>query len=148
MTTLTPEQLDALERGLAGVTRGPWHPGHFGRPDHPCDCRSIVAEGYAGSIAEINVKNDLPISEGGNDAPPPLEAAANMRHIARCDPQTIAELVRLARIGIAYEQAAERTRSLVAWLESDEARNLGVSPKLREAYLKYIAFSADGGGNG
>lgn len=46
------------------------HGGHFGNPDHPCDCRYILDEKHMGSIAEISVHNGIAsIEEGGNDSP-------------------------------------------------------------------------------
>lgn len=63
-------------------TKGPWYPGHLGS-DSSCQCRSIVDDGkYMGAIASVHVGNGLPIGEGGNDAPPADEAAANMKLIA------------------------------------------------------------------
>ena len=67
---------------LAGWTPGPWYPGHLCRDDHACNCPYVLSEGYAGAICEVSVNNDLPISEGGNDAPPLAEAKANQRLIA------------------------------------------------------------------
>lgn len=63
-------------------TPGPWNAGHLGRPDISCECRYILSEGYAGSIAEVSVGNGKPVGDGGNDAPPYDEAVANMRLIA------------------------------------------------------------------
>lgn len=63
-------------------TPGPWHAGHMVDDSHPCECRSVVSEHYAGGICEIDVDNGLSIEDGGNDAPPLEEAKANCTLIA------------------------------------------------------------------
>lgn len=63
-------------------TPGPWIAGHMTDPEHSCNCRSILAGGYAGSIATIDVDNGKRIVDGGNDSPPLEEAIANARLIA------------------------------------------------------------------
>jgi hypothetical protein len=63
-------------------TPGPWWPGHFVDDTIACDCHSILSEGYAGAVAVMCIGNGLPISDGGNDAPPLQEAKANARLIA------------------------------------------------------------------
>jgi len=94
--------LEELVAGLEGVTPGEWYPGHLGT-DSTCQCRSIVDDGrYMGAIATVHVDNGLPVGEGGNDAPPADEAAANMRHIARCSPDRI----RAIAAYVATERAA------------------------------------------
>ena len=65
-------------------TPEPWRKPHICDATHSCECRSILSERYAGSIAEITVDNGLLISEGGNDAPPREEAAANAARIVDC----------------------------------------------------------------
>jgi len=67
---------------MSAHTAGPWYPGHFGREDMTCQCRTILSEVGVGGICTILVDNGLPISEGGNDAPPKAEAVANMHLIA------------------------------------------------------------------
>lgn len=62
-------------------TPGPWLSGHLGS-DSKCQCQSILAEGYMGCIATVEVDNGRPVSDGGNDAPPLEEAVANMHLIA------------------------------------------------------------------
>lgn len=86
------ELIAEIEAGLEGVTPGPWEAGHFGT-DSKCQCTSVVCDGYAGAIAHVAVSDGLKIGEGGNDCPPKTEAAANMRHIARCHPGNIAALI-------------------------------------------------------
>lgn len=66
---------------MNSFTPGPWHPGHFGG-DGTCQCKSVVSEGYAGSVCTISVDNGLRIGEGGNDSPPRDEAIANMHLIS------------------------------------------------------------------
>lgn len=67
-------------------TDGPWYPGHLGDETIKCECRSIVSETCMGGVAEVFVDNGLPISDGGNDAPPREEAIANM-HLISTAPQ-------------------------------------------------------------
>lgn len=106
---MTSALLQQIVRGLDGVTAGPWYPGHLGS-DSTCQCRSIVDDGtYMGAIASVHVGNGLPIGEGGNDAPPAEEAAANMRHIARCSPDTMREIAAYVRETEARATAAEAT---------------------------------------
>lgn len=62
-------------------TPGPWIAGHLGS-DRKCQCSSILAEGYMGCIATVEVDNGRAVSDGGNDAPPLEEAVANMHLIA------------------------------------------------------------------
>ena len=66
---------DELERLMREATARPWIPGHHTNPDHPCNCRSILAEGYFGSIATVNQSLTRDIEDG--DCPPPEEAIAN-----------------------------------------------------------------------
>lgn len=77
---ITPERLDEIERGLVGVTPGPY----------------IVSRDERKWIDTLG-----PISENGwRD-----NRDADASHFARMDPQTVAELVRLARIGMEREAA-------------------------------------------
>ena len=76
-------------------TPGPWHAGHFADDMHPCNCTSILADGYMGSIAQITVGNGKPLSQGGNDAPLDEEAKANLRLIAAA-PELFAALSAIA----------------------------------------------------
>ena len=116
--------IEAIEKAMEGVTPGQWYPGHLGT-DSTCQCRSIVDEGiYMGAIATVHVDNGLPIVEGGNDAPPAEEAAANMRYIAACNPVAISELLALARQAEALQREnAELRKKLEAcdwyWPEDD-----------------------------
>jgi hypothetical protein len=76
----------------AKFSSGPWDPGHLGRTDMKCQCRSICNGGYAGGIASVVVGNGLPIGEGGNDGPPLEEAIANM-HLISAAPDMYEALV-------------------------------------------------------
>ncbi len=87
-------------------TKGPWIAGHHTNPDIKCKCRTILSEGYAGGIATIEQRIDLPIGEGGNDAPPEQEAIANARLIA------------------AAPELAEALMPFVKYLKAREARPL------------------------
>ena len=74
-------------------TPGPWHAtNHFADDAMSCNCAYVLSEGYAGSICDISVGNGLAISDGGNDAPPRDEAAANARLIAAA-PDLLAALL-------------------------------------------------------
>lgn len=72
-------------------TPGPWTVPHFADPDCKCKCAYVLCEKYAGSICEIDIGNEKPISEGGNDAPPLEEAKANAYLIAHA-PDMLATL--------------------------------------------------------
>jgi len=111
---LTDEQIAAIRDGCEGATSGPWHPGHLGEPGR-CQCTSILSEtGIMGAVASVHVDNGLKISDGGNDAPPKDQAAANMRHIARCDPNTIRTLA----------TEVLETRALLASLDVDRLEEI------------------------
>jgi hypothetical protein len=77
--TITTEQLDALEAGLEGVTPGPWKQGASQRDQ------------------VLRVQTTPLLIAGTIDAP---DAA----HIARCDPDTIRELIRGYRLGLEAER--------------------------------------------
>jgi hypothetical protein len=62
-------------------TPGPWYPGHLGSAS-TCQCTSVVADGYFGSICQVSTNNGKAVGDGGNDAPPRDEAIANMHLIA------------------------------------------------------------------
>lgn len=87
-------------------TPGPWHPGHLGS-DSKCQCANVCDEGYAGGICTIHVDNGLPIIEGGNDAPPPEEAIANMHAIAA--------------VPAMYAALDRQIRNIEHWMETGEA---------------------------
>lgn len=75
-------------------TPGPWMVPHFANDDVGCGCASVLAEQYMGAVAEVFIKVDLPLGEGGNDCPPLEEAKANARLIAAA-PELLAALVAL-----------------------------------------------------
>ncbi len=101
-------KLDAIEVGLEGVTSGPWAfvPHYFS--DGSIKRRSVCVE--RSKYDWIDLIGDL------NNAP---DAA----HIARLDPDTVRELVRLARIGVDAPaiRAAERER-IALWHAAEERR--------------------------
>lgn len=88
-------------------TSGPWYPGHLGDDSHPCNCRSVVSEGYAGGICSVNVGNGLPVGEGGNDAPPLEQAVANMHAIAA--------------VPLMFHAIQRQIENIEHWLETGEA---------------------------
>jgi hypothetical protein len=90
MTDLTLDRLEQIECGCEGVTPGPWtwgaqwlakRIGNSGR----------VAEDYM-HLAQVPL-NDYDSPRWNTDA----------AHIANCDPDTIRELIRLAKLGLAQE---------------------------------------------
>jgi hypothetical protein len=112
------ETIELIAKAMEGVTPGPWHPGHLGT-DSTCQCRSIVDEGiYMGAIATVHVDNGLPIGEGGNDAPPAEEAAANMRYIAACSPDRMREVLAAAREAEALKREIAEKDVRIAALEA------------------------------
>lgn len=79
-------------------TPGPWFAtNHFANDATPCNCAYVLSEGYAGSICDISVGNGLAIGDGGNDAPPRDEAAANALLIAAA-PDMLADLIEAERM--------------------------------------------------
>lgn len=92
--------LARLEELAKKATPGPWFGPHLGDQDSKCQCASIVDEGYAGGICSVHVGNGLLVGEGGNDAPPPVEAAANGRFITACNPKEILDLISLVRTAL------------------------------------------------
>ena len=101
-------KLDEIEKGLEGVTEGPWayRPELFddwgivrSAPDEEGRKRIVAAVRmpYV-TTAEANAHRNA-----GTD--PWQKSAA---HIARMDPTTVRELVRLARIGMDLEQGREQ----------------------------------------
>jgi hypothetical protein len=93
MPTLTDRELEELKALAQAATPGPWHAGHLCRDDLECNCPYVLDEGHAGGIATVHVTNNLPISEGGNDAPSLEEAKANQRFIATFNPEMILALL-------------------------------------------------------
>ena len=78
--SITPEKLDEIECGLEGVTPGPWE----------------AEKGGRGSWIKGSTSEWAAMGCGDTDA----SADANSEHIARMDPATVRELVRLARVGM------------------------------------------------
>jgi hypothetical protein len=79
---MTLDDIAALRTLLERASHLPWHPPHYGDDSCKCDCKSGVNQGYAGAIYTIHTDNGLRIRDGGNDAPPAHEAAANGQLIA------------------------------------------------------------------
>lgn len=79
-----------------------------------------------GAIATVHVDNGLPVGEGGNDAPPADEAAANMRYIAAFNPQVAialldrAQAVEARSTALEAERDAEKARADAAEAERDK----------------------------
>ena len=89
---ITLAQLSEIESGCEGVTPGPWRGGHR------CD----------GWLTAPNP--DIPTKRCGIGE---IYARIDASHIARLDPATVRELVRLARIGLASE--SKSVPSFDAW---------------------------------
>lgn len=79
---LTDEQLQEIEARANAATPGPWFEPHISDDNCKCNCRSIVNEGYCGSVATVSLDNGNRVGDGGNDSPPLEEAKANGRFIA------------------------------------------------------------------
>jgi hypothetical protein len=73
----------------------------------------VVDEGYAGGICTIHVGNGLPISEGGNDAPPLEEAIANARAIAAV-PKLVKALEAVLDPNVEFQDAHRLAREALA----------------------------------
>lgn len=116
-------------------TPGPWLCGHFADDAHSYNCTSILAEGYMGSIAQVTVGNGLPISQGGNDAPPLEEAKANGRLIAAapemlaCLKEAVAVTERDLQIG---GRLSDQGRASFQRAKDIIARAEGTAPEQRE----------------
>lgn len=121
----TSDNIAAISKALEGVTPGPWYPGHLGT-DSTCQCRSIVDDGgYTGAIATVHVDNGLAVGDGGNDAPPAEEAAANMRYIAACNPVAISALLAEARKAEAMQQEIAELREALRPFASVAEHDIG-----------------------
>jgi hypothetical protein len=100
MTDIT-RKLDEIEAGLEGVTPGPWEP-------FICDDGKQWS-GWPLSIEAWSIADKSIVRPGGfypyewDAKTSQHEACANASHIARLDPDTVRELVRLARIGAETE---------------------------------------------
>ena len=79
MTDITAK-LDAIEAGLKGVTPGPWN----------------VEPRNRSKNFSVAFRPELKVCQTFGDS---VAAEADAAHIARLDPNTVRELVRLARIG-------------------------------------------------
>ena len=78
------EALEELIRLAEGMPKGTLHEPHICCDDVNCDCTSILAEnGYMGGVCTMCIGNDLPVGEGGNDAPTKEEAAAYARFFVK-----------------------------------------------------------------
>jgi hypothetical protein len=78
-------------------TPGPWTVPHLAQDDCECNCASVLADGYFGSVATISVDNGKRVGEGGNDSPPLEEAKANARLIAAA-PELLSTMREVLRI--------------------------------------------------
>lgn len=113
--TITHELLDEIERGLDGVPPGPW--------------KSFAGCGYGVWAEHGPNATAICLPYGPRRSPQkPIVGA----HIARLDPQTVGELVRLARIGLeagdhdlaaaAYLHGAADLKAAIARAEAAEKR--------------------------
>lgn len=130
------ERIELISTAMEGVTPGPWYPGHLGT-DSTCQCRSIVDDGgYMGAIATVHVDNGLAVGDGGNDAPPTEEAAANMRYIAACNPAAISELLSAARKSEALQQEVAELREALKPFAAVEPVSISTS----DGHISSAAF--------
>ena len=83
-------KLDAIEAGLEGVTPGPWEV----KPTAP-----IVV-----GVSHSNLSGIAGLSVGIG------RTYSNTAHFSRLDPDTVRELVRMARIGASIESTALENR--------------------------------------
>lgn len=129
---LTAEELDRLEAVARAATPGPWHQGsgdHFAR-----DVRSSAGD----SMAWCGMF-------------PARAAAANARHIATCNPQTILALVEMARRAQAAEteldglreRGADHIAELTELLAAERIR-AGAAEQLATALQEQLHELLDG----
>ena len=71
-----------IKARVQAATPGTWSTPHLADDSCECNCTSVLADGYSGSICIISLDNGQKIGEGGNDAPPLAEAKANGEFIA------------------------------------------------------------------
>lgn len=93
-------KLRALDKAATG---GDWWAGHFGSESN-CDCRYILCDSFAGSIAVMSKRTE---GIDGNDAPPEDQQRANMDllvHLRNAAPQ-LAALVEALECEEAYSHA-------------------------------------------
>jgi hypothetical protein len=108
-------KLNEIEEGLKGVTSGPWHaetcehPYFDGSKAH-IERHVITAYDHPQSKAPVGITR-LGIGVGLNGKPPVYMVKMtepDHLHVARLDPETVRELVKLARIGLDAETRIER----------------------------------------
>ena len=94
------EVLDEIEKGLPGVTPGPW----WAEPEYDAEDRgcSIIAATEYGALPGNPTRGQVAFAtelspEHGH------VAEANAAHIARLDPQTMLTIIELARKGLAAD---------------------------------------------
>lgn len=92
------EIIDQIERGLEGVTPGPWGWAE-GRPD--------VFAGWAGKPWTILQVKSTTLGWHENSTCASREAGKNAAHIARCDPDTMRAIIDAYRTMEARAEAAE-----------------------------------------
>ena len=93
-------KLDAIEAGLEGVTPGPWRAAPWGNRVPPHEVMNVIMP----AIEQVF----------------PDFLCADAAHIARLDPDTIKELVRLARIGAEAEWEMKTVKELVQLAKAQE----------------------------
>jgi hypothetical protein len=101
--------LDAIERGLDGVTPGPWF--NWRATSNCADICSGTPQKPVRVAQVINTIHDGLYEYQRKD----------VAHIASCDPDTVRALIRLARIGKAVVEGSEETvgRAVVALAKED-----------------------------
>lgn len=108
MTDLTLDRLAEIERGCEGVTPGPWFTADWhsdsGKELYFVESRypETLGPGQASIWPDGVVKNLVASTEEGSGHTK-NRLLSDAAHIANCDPDTIRELIRLAKIGLAQE---------------------------------------------
>jgi hypothetical protein len=94
--SITLEKLDEIERGCEGVTPGPWEIGAAGdyQPDskHGPDFTPIHSDTWGAFVSVVTSTDNAGGRVGTSE-----QGQRNLAHIARLDPDTVRELVSLAR---------------------------------------------------
>jgi hypothetical protein len=145
-------KLNEIEAGLKGVTPGPWcaaiceHPYLDGSKAH-IERHVIAAYDHPQLKAPVAITR-LSIGVGLNGEPPVHMVSMtepDHLHIARLDPATVRELVRLARIGLAAKQkVSEMTPEELKAMHVAQARSwvrgeIGISKAERSTTIEVIA---------
>ena len=119
---MTPADIAAMRADALAGTQGDWSC-HFGDDTTKCNCKYILADyGGMGSIATIDVCQEMQGAWGDDFGPSEVEAKANARRVARV-PQYETTIIALTETNAAQAAEIERMQKALEltlqWLECD-----------------------------